>query len=374
MEVINLRNYDEFEILRGFAIIGVLIIHTFSELQQINEFNAINITLIPLWTLSQTAVPLFIFISGFMLYKNYNDNYDIFNYYKKRFKRIIPVYLLFSIFYEFYFYLFIELKFNITLANLYKIIADLLTASAFYHFWFIGLIVNFYIFYPLINKVVNKYKRKLNYLLLLSIIIQILWISIRVYFLKMINKNLNIFTTIIWYSIKYFFLSDIAFFMLGIYICFKYNQNFKVLTSKSFSYILIAFFILFTIILSLLWLNKIHGPYKSIIQNVALFLYAPMILLLYKIALRIKNEKRLLKKIFLFLGKLSFIIYLIQGGIIILIISFIKKIGLTYNSWYYYLLVFLISAIVSIVPSYLISLLPYNEFFILRRKSFEIKS
>ena len=182
MEIKNSETFNEFEILRGFAIIGVLVLHSFSDLHRIDEINFVKITLIPISTLSEIGVPLFLFISGFILYSKYNNNYKTFNFYKKRFKRIIPAYLVFSFLYEFYFFIFKELHFQVNLVNIYKIIMDLLTATSFYHFWFFGLIFNFYLFYPLINKIVNKFKDKINYILFFSIIIQLFWNSIHFYF------------------------------------------------------------------------------------------------------------------------------------------------------------------------------------------------
>ena len=91
--------YEELDIARGIAILGVITIHT-SSLYLSRTYNY-NLKIINI--LAQFSVPLFIFISGF-LHKNifvFEGDKERRYYIYKRFRRIIFPYLFFSIVYMF---------------------------------------------------------------------------------------------------------------------------------------------------------------------------------------------------------------------------------------------------------------------------------
>lgn len=87
------------------------------------------------------AVPSFVFISDLVLYMNY-DFFQIkwAEFYKKRFYKILPIYLLFSFFYIILLAIknFIEIKsFDLNIGN---IIFKIFTGGAFYHLWYFSFI------------------------------------------------------------------------------------------------------------------------------------------------------------------------------------------------------------------------------------------
>jgi len=84
---------DEIVYLRGFAILAVIMIHT---------AGVPTLTLLSLGTISHYAIPLFIFISGFVLSHRYTEKIDLQQYFFKRFISIMPQYLIFSFFYILY--------------------------------------------------------------------------------------------------------------------------------------------------------------------------------------------------------------------------------------------------------------------------------
>jgi surface polysaccharide O-acyltransferase-like enzyme len=106
---------------------------------------------------SHFAVPSFIFISGFVLSHNYNGPFSKKLFYKKRAKSILPQYMIFSIFYIIFDILLSSLNVNVYSVSILKVIFDLLTANSYYHLWFFALIIQFYMFYPYLIEIYNKF-------------------------------------------------------------------------------------------------------------------------------------------------------------------------------------------------------------------------
>ena len=91
------HHVTEIDYLRCFAILAVIYIHTAAATTRVDEIP--NLDLFPviyLENLAQFAVPLFICISGFVLYLSYKPSEGVRSFYRKRYMRIIPPYLLFS--------------------------------------------------------------------------------------------------------------------------------------------------------------------------------------------------------------------------------------------------------------------------------------
>ena len=91
--------YPEIQFLRGIAIIGVIIIHVTSYFTKIDQFSLLLSFLASADFFAHYAVPLFILISGFILYSRYPVVISPIKFYYKRFLSIIPAYICFSIIY-----------------------------------------------------------------------------------------------------------------------------------------------------------------------------------------------------------------------------------------------------------------------------------
>jgi peptidoglycan/LPS O-acetylase OafA/YrhL len=94
--------YQEISYLRAIAIIEVVVIHAAGRSVYYTDMTAITLqkgVLIAFWAFSLVAVPLFIFISGFVLYSKYKTRFSVLFFYKKRFASVLPPYLIFCTFY-----------------------------------------------------------------------------------------------------------------------------------------------------------------------------------------------------------------------------------------------------------------------------------
>lgn len=89
------KRIGEIDYLRGFAILAVIATHTSARFIQIPNINLLLIINVIIDVFSHFAVPLFIFISGFVLSLNYKGPFSKKTYLQKRVKSILPPYIFF---------------------------------------------------------------------------------------------------------------------------------------------------------------------------------------------------------------------------------------------------------------------------------------
>jgi peptidoglycan/LPS O-acetylase OafA/YrhL len=138
--------FDEINYLRAIAIIGVLIIHTTDNTAEVKILTGLTFSLMYIEELVRFAVPMFVFVSGFVLYNKYKSQLSVKDFYKKRFMSVLIPYIIFSVVYCI---VFAQLGLVPTL-TLNSVITSIFNFTAAGHFWYIKLILTFYIFYPII--------------------------------------------------------------------------------------------------------------------------------------------------------------------------------------------------------------------------------
>ena len=373
VEINNSGNFKEMELLRGIAILSVIVLHATKSFF-LTEINSILVLFSITCAIVLFGVPLFIFISGFLLSKKYNNNYAIIDFYKKRFKIIIPPFLIFSCIYLIIFYILAK-PFEFMPENLYVLIVRIITATSYYHLWYFGLIIQFYLIFPVVDKIVNKYENNLFTLLVISILIQLIWTLGRIYLFSFIDnfKNLGIIYILINVPLQYSFLSHIAYFMLGLYISKNYERITKTFQSNRTYFYIIPFLILLIILQSYFWIfgtlrygafYNIPITFHSIMNLTGMFLYITMAIFFLKISLDLINQKNIIEWILTKFGQYSFGIYLIHAGIITLTTITLNLININYNNLSFFIICIVITAIMSLIITYIINFLPYHELLI----------
>ncbi len=362
------RTILEIELLRGFAIIGVIILHTCKFLFEIRSTNLLKITITTTLIFSNFAVPLFLFISGFVLCQKYYNNYSIKEFYQKRTRVILPPYLIFSILYIiFYFYFFGE---PLTIKDgTFKIISS----SSALQMWFFILILQLYLLYPLIIYA-YKYLEKRHFttqFILLILVIQLIY-NIVVYlfqtnltsFLNTIGINSFIIDIVSIYLPLRVFVSHIFYFILGIYVYRNYNSIINKLF-KLKKTLLICIIIELCICILFFW----------IINNLSTFYYTmPIILkpiicvmtfgLLLKLSKEVIQSKNLINKIIQNIGKYSYGIFLIHVFFLELIVIGLDRIEIGPGKWVFYPLLLIFTFIASYLSVRIINLFPGSNWII----------
>lgn len=363
------EHIEEIDYLRGFAILAVIVIHTvayFTFIQPLNMLVTVNASID---VIVHFAVPLFVVISGIVLSVNYRDKYDLRKFYDRRFLSIIPAYVVFTIFYVYV---------NSGALNFNSIVQNLLFARASYHLWFFALILELYIFYPLINNIYQYFENKghSNMFLLSTLCLQIMWIILVQYPFHILN---SISATVL--SMVYF-PAYIFYFVLGMYA----YRNLEMIKKQLLTQIPSAYLILgsiFVLGLDALTLieginayggyNNLPNYYNLVWYVIPLAGYACIFGLCYRAAVYLNSNKGLLSLFVRKMGKYSFGIYLVHIFFLTIIIDWLKTISITYSDAIFYPLSLMGTIIMSFISVYIISFLPYSNYFIGCISVFDLK-
>jgi len=360
---------EEVDLLRGFAILGVIVIHTSAEFAWIGGLNALVVVNIVLDVFFHYAVPLFVLISGFVLSRRYGQVDSLLPFYRKRGRAILPPYLFFSLVYIFL------AAFRGTCWTLGEIVFSLLTAAGYYHLWFIAIIVQFYALYPFISRYYKrlcKRKRGVAAFLIIALLCQLSWNVLKLLLLDSPLVGWVMSADKMTILVDRVFLSHLFYFAAGIHLG-QVFESFQARACRVRPHGPFAVAAALTAVVSLFWIARVRrygyfydAPQRTLIVPVILepFLYIPVMFLLFRLSLRMAHTSNLWNQALGDLGVLSLGIYLIHELGRFAAVYMLRRIGLTGADWLFYPLVF----IATIVASYLIikatSYLPYSEWLI----------
>lgn len=354
-----MKRIKEINILRGFAIIGVVLIHVTASFS-ISEMNSVLTKVnASIDVYNHFSIPLFVLISGIVLGMNYVSSYNIKKFYTKRFNKLFIPYLIWSLFY-------LPLKMYVTGTSSFKRIGIwFLSAGVYYHLWFFLLILQLYILYPIIRKILNN--KKISFLALI-LIFQI------IYNHEIGRMIQNYYSSFI--PTKIFF-SYIFYFSFGIWISDnidKVNSFLKKIDIK-ISVVLFGITIILSVFLSYNWLanyNKFHDMNDSLIlfENIITpLMYIVIFINLSKISKLLVLNNGKAYKFMNKLGKYSFGIFLVHAVFLDVTQEILEFAGLYVDNLFYYILSFLITLISSLVFCSFIENTNFSELLIGIRKS-----
>lgn len=214
MNVLPRERLPELQLIRAFAIIGVLSVHSTSyavsamtDSKYFFIYNFMNIFM-------KYGTPTFIFLSSLVLFYNYYDRPMtkklIGGFYKKRLLYIIIPYTLFSVFY------FTLLHFLYDQGRPFwdtveSFVQKLLTGKAYTHLYFVFISIQFYVLFPLALWLFKKFPKLVQWVIPIGLVIQWTFILMNKYYWQVPNKGSWAF-------------SYIAYFMLGAFIGIYYPK------------------------------------------------------------------------------------------------------------------------------------------------------
>lgn len=142
----NRVNY--FDQLKIFSVIAVILFHTSVEYYNFNAHGWVSA--VAYSSVTRFCVPIFFMISGATLIGK-SDSISAF--FKKRFSKIIPPLVFWSLIYSF-----VLSKINSSNFNAIKSLGEIITTPVYIHFWFIYAIVGLYLLIPLLMQIREEQK------------------------------------------------------------------------------------------------------------------------------------------------------------------------------------------------------------------------
>jgi len=339
--------------LRGLAILGVIAIHTLAYYTSINQVNGLVVTAATLDIFAHFAVPLFVIASGIVLSAKYSSSFSKVAFYRKRLVSIIPPYLIFSTL-----YIVLGAWRHNDSPSLGVVLYDYFSGHSFYHLWFIILIIQLYLLFPYLIHAYERYfyKMKLR-ILLIAIALQISYQVALFGPTPIVNNSL-----VAAFSDR-FFLGYIAYFIVGIYV--GRNLDFVRKFVRSMPILPIATTVL-TItgvisITTIIWEGGVQQfeIFSSLLLYLVFFLTPLLYFCVFLIFFRWANSTQ--SKFTRTFGKYSLWIYLIHPLFIIIIVESIGVLGLTYESWIFYPIVFVVTCILLLMSVVVLDRIPFNK-------------
>lgn len=330
--------------LRVFAILGVLMIHLTTKTMSVVSLNP-NLAPFSLF-LNQTArfaVPLFFFISGFVLELNYKEKLSYSVFFKKRASRIIIPFIFWSIFYYLLGHTFSQL-FS------FHFLSTLIQGKASYQLYFIPTLILFYVFFPFLHRLMDYLKKPA--VLISLILAQGIIVSYDYYFANFMIPYIFRIALLVWMM-----------FLLGMAASHHKERIMKVI-KNNIALILIALLCLLPIIffhskLFFLATRRIGYIYSQ--YHVINYVYS---LLLAGAVYYILETKQWGRKFLMLLSKLSFFVFFVHVLILDLVWNWIAEPIISsgekevVNHLWFDPILFLIIAGISFAIAYIIHKIP----------------
>jgi surface polysaccharide O-acyltransferase-like enzyme len=355
--------FSEIVYLRAIAILAVISVRVANDFITMNSINFLTLLYMSITTFSNFGVPLFVCISGFVLYNKYRGSFSIISFYKKRLMSVIPQYTIFSIFAVLVWYITFMFLGRVWIFSFTDFIKAYLQGFTFTHLWFIVLIIQLYILYPIIEKIFTKSVENHTSacLLIFLLFVQTLYWIYSIPGAILIGGG--------------FFIAYIFYFVLGMYVRYNYSTYKNVrITSQNALILFLA--LLFATIFgigrwSMEYFRNDLTPLFMYIYDVIFEILTPLyyiIILVFCLYSALKISEMIpngITKSMKIIGNYSFGIYLIHAFISYALVMLVfPKIGFDMNNWLYYPIAFTLVLILSLGFVFLISKLPYHEYII----------
>ncbi len=313
------KRYQEIDILRGMAIVFMILIHT-------SYYFIVGKTALFLWNWSQFAVPVFVFCSSCLFFQKYRDtDISVIQYLKRR---ILRLYIPYSIFLLF----FIPLVFFLTpkKITIQYIVKSIFLIGGVDINWLVLLFLFFTFLLPFINYSFKKKKLLFIFYTVVSFASSILFI---VYFPSFSYK------WIMWLP-----WSQVVFFSL-----------FFVLYEKRKFFLPALFIILFFLFLTSYQIERFIHHHTGLFQNkyppnIYFLLYGMCAIVVFYLIARFVLLNKILTLIMNFFSRYSYSLYFIHYTVLIMGASFLNRVSF---NWFTFFLTVL--SVTVIIQFYLIS-------------------
>lgn len=312
---------DAVYIVKALAIIGVVLVHISAipvgmvapESKTFAVYNFINI-------FSKFGTPTFIFLSAFVLFYSYFhrpfSGTLLLGFYKRRFMFVLLPYLIFSLGYYILRFYGTSWEVFMSHASLKELFYALLTGKAFYHLYFVFISIQFYLLFPVLLWLLQRYSYLTRHLIWAGIVLQWTFVLVNQWEWQYADKG----------SVC---LSYISYYSLGAFVGINYEsaKNWLLLTRERISScqiwiwrILWLFWGSAAIVNVYIWyqLRAYDVVLHALVYEALWHLHAYMtVLILFQASCFLINRLSCVwANALLHLGKVSFGVYILHAGLL----------------------------------------------------------
>ena len=311
-----MKKYNQFEIFRFIGAISVIIFHT---ARNTDFYNKIPI----LFQNGSIWVYFFFVLSGFMLTYSYSDKeVNIKKFYLTRLFKFYPTYI-FSLLLLFVYSIKYKEKLVYSIFMIQSLIWGKATDQNYnYSAWYLSVLAFLILLFPFFLKLLKKFPKY-------SIYSAILLSAYTYYTYLIFNKYSD--NSYIYHLINYFPLMHIASFLLGMVLSYKLKN---ISTKKYFSFLIIFYF---AFLMLFIQYNKVI-LYSSTVISVS---FIPLITFLFLDKGFFSNFMG--NKIFVYLGSLSYSMYILHVPIYHIYRKYFHEIDSVYHFFIFFIIIFVIS-------------------------------
>lgn len=350
---------------RAIAIIEVITFHVFA--WGAFSLNPLLINIV-VSAFTNFGVPHFIFISGVVLYNKYHSDFSLSKFYKKRFSAVVPPYLVWITF-----YLALDTVFFFVFPTIYTYIWQdpiiignpaVVTITGSYvrqliigyrHLWFIVILVELYLLYPLFQKMYNHATRQRHPIYILSLIL-------------LVQIGYTFVTPSLWIAQFFRFLPYIFYFVFGFFIAQYYATMKRKVASISLKSISFAV-LLFTAIYVVVYYNDTilnqPLPYYDWLNLAISPFYCLLLILFYlKICTTWGDPRGFFLQYVEKIGEDSFGIFLVHWFFTVIFICALLALGLRPHDFIFSPVVLLLTIVSSYLAVQAIYRLPFSNIII----------
>lgn len=209
---------DEIELLRAVSFLAIVMQHTlacFMYSSGIGQGAAITSAFLLLFI--RYGVPVFIFITGMVLFYNHGEE-DLHygRFIEKRFSQVFLPYFLWTLIY----FVWISLISGVSASSMASVLSRIaqmtLKGDSFYHLWFMVMILQFYLLFPLLRTLVSKFKKHPVRFMIACFLFYVLYLWVYNYLVPVIYPSVHspVLKGILDYRDR-IFLSWFFYFLLG---------------------------------------------------------------------------------------------------------------------------------------------------------------
>jgi peptidoglycan/LPS O-acetylase OafA/YrhL len=339
----------ELDYLRAFAILGIVAIHVGSFSITIGQPNAISPVTDYIAHFADFGIPLFFFVSGFILAIRYFDLGRRDGFYRRRLGTIIPPYLAFSTFYLVYAYV------ALGQTSIYRAAWSYLLFDATGIFWFLAVIVQMYLLFPYLATWLGVLEAKGQAwrMPVYAAVLYVAWYA----FLEQLTANaLNV----VWQPVADFggivagrlFPGFLLFFVVGMYLARTAPQSQRAVRALSRTYMIVPLLlgaVVLTFLGSGFWWEMAVVPYSLVACA-----------LLLRLSQWLAARPGVLTSGLETIGRYSFGLYMAHILVMAIVVNRLWAVGLWAGDALFYVLLYTMTVGLSLLGLWAINLLPFG--------------